>query len=130
MTSSNDLPRRVWGALPVFYRPSWDSWGHTRGPVVYLPVVARPDLVAHEVWHVRQFWAALALTLLTAGLFGLWWLSPAGRFRAEAAAYAESVRRGKSLERAAEALAGYGLGRNTFQCRAAIERALEREALF
>lgn len=102
---------RVWGILPVVALRSRDGWGHARGPVIWLPDDATAVLVAHELFHVKQFYALLALIVAlicvpvgagwppaiggaVAGVLALWWaLSARSRYWREAAAYGESLRR-------------------------------------
>lgn len=119
----SDFPKTVFGILPVFYRPSPDNWGHTKGPVVYLPLIHQPHLTAHEVHHVKQFYVALILGVLTFGLFAIW--MSRRRFESEAAAYGASVRAGKLFEDAATALTSqhYKFGRTRAE---AIEIILKR----
>ena len=80
-------PRFVFGILSVFYAKSKDGWGHQKGPVVFLPNSHSEALTYHEVFHVKQWYVTL-------GFMSLLMLIRFFRFRFEAAAYGESLRRG------------------------------------
>ena len=99
----------AWGFLPVFYGRSNDQWGRASGPFVKLPAKHGPELVAHEVFHVKQWylWNAIpfvSLAALSFGgafivvpiavtvLFAVLWRLPKLRVRREVAAYGESLR--------------------------------------
>lgn len=98
----------VWGFLPVIVIPSEDRHSHTRGPVVRLAKGAEKSTMAHELWHVRQFYAAWSpLYLVAVALavafndplmtllpvpFVFLWNSRRSRYSREVAAFAEKLR--------------------------------------
>lgn len=98
----------VFGILPFFVRKSEDNWGRAKGAVVYMPEGVGEDtaLFAHEVFHVKQFYALVVamLSLVGASFFISPWfisgclalglISRTTKFqeRKEISAYGESVR--------------------------------------
>ncbi len=106
--------------FPVLVIRWGGGWGRQFWNVVLLPHGASETLLRHELWHVKQ-------DIVTCGLrpfLALLW--PGFKFRCEAAAYAESVRHGGSLDRYARILSKqYGLGKSERECREAIERYLK-----
>ena len=98
----------VWGILPVYVTKSTNNWGQARAMVVYLPEDKGRDtaLYHHELFHVKQFYVYMLLTIgigalayfITLYLIGLILLvqfgytSKWGKARREIAAYAESIR--------------------------------------
>jgi len=60
----------VWGVLPVLIVKSKDRYGHANGPVVRLPENASVELRAHELFHVKQFYASAGLVAAVSG--GIW----------------------------------------------------------
>ena len=101
-----------------------------RSFVVILAKSANAATLAHELWHVKQFWAKLLLGAVLWALFlyfgptmpqdWLWpslavllmllniltEIIPSWDYSSETAAYAESNRHGRSLESCAKALSG------------------------
>lgn len=119
-------PRFVFGILPVFYGKSKDGWGHQKGPIVQLPKSYGNELIHHEVFHVKQWY-------LTLGMVGLLMLFRYFRFRFEAAAYGESLRRGGGSDvHYAKALAGpeYDIRQTEDACLALILKRKEDGRLF
>lgn len=55
----------VWGILPVISLKSKDSWGHAKGPLIWLPEHHTKALYRHELFHVKQ-WYAEQLVFITA----------------------------------------------------------------
>lgn len=111
---------------PAIRLPSWDGWGHSFGPFVFLPNGGSERLLRHELWHVRQDYATFGLAPFLA------LLSKRFRYAREVAAYGESVRAGGDAKHYAKVLAGkhYAVGRTEAECWHAIAEAAERGKLF
>lgn len=61
--------KTVFGILPVFIGKSKDGWGHAKAMYVTVPEGnASPVMMAHELFHVKQWYV---WHLITAVLFGL-----------------------------------------------------------
>ena len=113
----------------LIFQGKHPTHSQNRSFVVILSKAATKSTLAHELWHVRQFWAKLAIGAVLGVLFWYFapsmpqtWLTaaitvlvafpnliteiiPAWDYSSETAAYAESVRNGRPLERCANALA-------------------------
>tara|TARA_R110000851_G_scaffold263446_2_gene415984 strand:+ start:276 stop:758 length:483 start_codon:yes stop_codon:yes gene_type:complete len=63
---------RVFGVLPVLVLTSKDNFGHSKGPIVWLPKKYTDRLYYHEMFHAKQFyhWAMYAIPLF-AGIVGV-----------------------------------------------------------
>ena len=58
----------VWGILPVISLKSKDSWGHAKGPLIWLPENHTKALYRHELFHVKQWYAESAVFLAGSAL--------------------------------------------------------------
>lgn len=71
-----DKPKTVWKVLPVFYRDSDDTSGHSKAMFVSLPKGYQQDMLEHELFHVKQWYATflptLALSLALAFTVAVW----------------------------------------------------------
>ena len=114
----------------IIVRSSHPRVSTTRACIIAMSDGASPSTIYHELWHVRQFWFAMILgvalwmsvlnflpvdqmpdlvqewIVMLVFLPHLWFhYRPDGVLKKEAAAYAESVRRGRDLQNAVSALA-------------------------
>lgn len=137
----------------IIFKTNDPKWSYARGPFVFMSRKHGAVTLRHELFHVRQFWAllglgvvlafALALLVLNfnwlaflvpfmiAAPVALFELNDQLDFQKEAAAYAESVRNGGSLDVAARNLSEdnkfYTYDKSYEECRREIERRIPRQ---